>query len=51
VGVDLIVGIGVAVLRQEVMQSEIELVFADVVSEGIKDLATLLVPDVVLTLN
>ena len=50
-GVDLVVGVGVAVLHQEVVQREIELVFADVVGEGVEDLAALLVPDVGLALH
>ena len=50
-GVDLIVGVGVAVLHQEVVQREIEFVFADVVGKRIENLAALLVPDVLLALN
>ena len=50
-GVDLVVGVGVAVLHQKIVQREIELVFADVVGKRVEDLAALLVPDVVLALH
>ncbi len=39
-------GVGVAILHEEVVEGEIELVFADVVGEGVHDLAALLVPDI-----
>ena len=50
-GVDLIIGIGVAVLHEEVVQREINLVFANVISQSVHDLASLLVPDIRLTLD
>ena len=50
-GVDLIVGVGVAVLHEEIVQREIEFVFADVVGKRVQNLAALLVPDVRLALH
>ena len=44
--INLIVGVGVAVLHQEVVQREIDFVFADVVGEGVQDLSALLIPDI-----
>ena len=49
--VHLIVGVGVAVLHQEIMQREIDLVFADVVGQRVHDLTALLVPDIGLALH
>ena len=46
-----VVGVGVAVLHQEVMQGEVDFVFADVVGERVHDLAALLIPDVRLVLD
>ena len=51
-GPDLrVVGVGVAVLHQEVVQGQVDLVFADVVGERVHDLAALLIPDVRLALD
>jgi hypothetical protein len=51
VGVNLVVGVGVAVLHEEIVEREIEFVFADVVGKGVENLATLLVPDIGLALD
>ena len=50
-GVDLVVGVGVAILHEEVVQREIELVFADVVRKRVENLTAFLIPDVLLALN
>src|SRR5580698_7196228 len=42
----LVVGVGVAVLHEEVMQREIKLVFPDVVGKSVENLSAFLVPDV-----
>ena len=46
-----VVGVGVAVLHQEVVQREVDLVFADVVGQRVHHLAALLIPDVRLVLH
>ena len=52
IGADLrVVGVGVAILHQEVVQREVDLVFADVVGERVHDLAAFLIPDVGLVLD
>ena len=52
VGAGLVVGgVGVAVLHEEVAECEVDLVFADVVGEGVHDLAAFLIPDVGLVLD
>ena len=50
-GVLLVVRIRVAILHQEIVQREVELIFPDVISERIQYLAALLIPDVRLALN
>src|ERR1022692_1947003 len=46
-----VVGVGIAILHQEVVQGEVDLVFADVVGERVHDLAPLLIPDIRLILD
>ncbi len=51
IGIDLVVGVGVAILHEEIVKRHIELIFADVVGQRVQDLAALLVPDVLLALH